>query len=284
MVAVALGNFDGVHLAHRAVLQNAAQYDKSVCLLFSRHPREVLTGKAPARLLTKEQTERKIKACGIARCHYVDFEQVKEDTPARFFSDILVGELHADVICCGYNYTFGRQRSGDVQTLRALCEQAGITLLVSPEMDYEGESISSSRIRACIRAGNIEAANAMLGESFFYESEIVEGKKLGRTLGFPTINQFLDESLVKPLSGVYASEVIIEGKHYRGLTNIGDNPTIGGEAFRSETYVFGLAREVYGLLASVALTRFIREEKRFESTAQLKAQVLGDIERAKENV
>ena len=281
MLAIALGNFDGVHLAHRAVLEHAAAFDNSICLRFRRHPSEVITGKAPDRLLTTAQTEQKILQSGIGRCVYLDFEQVRDMAPAQFFEEILIKKLGADVLCCGYNYTFGKGKAGDVSVLKALCEAHGVTLLVAEEIDFEGESISSSAIRRHIRAGEIETANAMLGYPFFYEGEIVQGKQLGRTLGFPTINQLFGAGMVKPKPGVYASTVTLRGKTYRGLTNIGDNPTIGTDGFRSETYVFDFEKEVYGESAKIELHSFIRGEKKFESVAALTAQVLSDIERAK---
>lgn len=282
MLAIALGNFDGVHLAHRAVLKSAAAFHNSICLLFRRHPAEVITGKAPDRLLNAVQTEQKILACGIKQCVYLDFEQVRDMAPERFFEEILIKELGADVLCCGYNYTFGRQKAGDVTTLKALCEAHGIELCVADEMDFEGESISSSAIRRHIRAGEIEKANSMLGYPFFYEGEIIEGKRLGRTLGFPTINQLFGAEMVKPKPGVYASVVTLCGRTYKGLTNIGNNPTIGTDGFRSETYVFDFEKEVYGESAKTELYAFLRAEKKFESVAALTAQVLEDIERAKD--
>ncbi|MBR2589914.1 MAG: riboflavin biosynthesis protein RibF [Clostridia bacterium] len=282
MVSIALGNFDGVHLAHKAVLKNAAAYDNSICLLFDTHPLAVMQGKAPARLLSREQTEQKIRACGIKRCEYLDFSGVKDLSPEQFFEDILLARYGAQVISCGYNYTFGKARAGDVSLLQKLCRENDVALCVASEVDYGGESISSTRIRRCIESGEIAQANAMLGYRFFYESEIVQGKQLGRELGFPTINQYLDEETIKPLSGVYASIVTLRGQEYRGLTNIGDNPTIGSDAFRSETYLFGFDECAYGETAKIELTDFIREEKKFDTLEALRAQVLSDVERAKD--
>ena len=281
MISIALGNFDGVHLAHKAVLTNAAAYDNSICLLFDKHPSAVMRGKAPARLLSKEQTEHKILACGIKRCEYVGFSDVKDLSPGQFFEQTLLGRYGADVISCGYNYTFGKDRAGDVALLQKLCRENDVALCVASEVDYAGKSISSTRIRRCIENGEVAQANAMLGYRFFYEGEIVQGKQLGRELGFPTINQYMDAETVKPRSGVYASVVTLRSRLYRGLTNIGENPTIGSDTFRSETYLFGFDACAYGETAKVELTEFIRAEKKFESLEALRAQVLSDIERAK---
>ena len=281
MVSLALGNFDGVHLAHAAVLHAAAAYDNSICLLFQKHPLEVIAGAAPPRLLSPEHLEKKILACGIQRIAYLDFAQVRALTPEQFFEQILMERFHAEVICCGYNYSFGKDRAGDVACLERLCRQHGVQLCVAEEKDFEGASISATRIRRCIEGGAVEKANAMLGYPFFYEAAVARGKQLGRELGFPTINQYFGAGCVKPRAGVYASRVTVEGKTYAALTNIGDNPTISGDSFRSESYLFDFDKQVYGKPATVELLRFIREEKKFKSTQALRAQVLRDIERAK---
>lgn len=281
MRSIALGNFDGVHIAHMQVLKAAAEYPDSLCLLFKKHPFEVLTGKNPERIYPKEVCEKKIYACGIKKIEYLDFEEVMDYSPERFFEEILVGRFNAGVISCGYNYTFGLNKTGNTTTLKALCAERGIKLIVSPKIEYKSLAVSSSRIRRAVKEGRIEDANAMLGTTYFYSGKIEQGKKLGRTLGFPTINQYFGDDVLKPLSGVYLSEVILKGKKYKGLTNIGDNPTLKNDNFRSETYIFGFNEEAYGETASIFLKRFVREEKRFSSLEELKKQVLSDIERIK---
>ena len=281
MATLALGNFDGVHIAHKAVLENAARQGDAVCLMFRTHPLEALTGSAPARLLSAEQAREKIAACGIRRCAYLAFEEVRELSPEEFFREVLLQRFHAECICCGYNYTFGKNKAGNVSLLQKLCEANGVKLIVADEVKYKGTPISSSRIRRCIAEGNIEAANAMLGYTFFYEGKVEAGKKLGRELGFPTINQYFEAGQVKPFAGVYASTVRVGARRYKGLTNIGDNPTVSTDSFRSETYLFDFEGDLYGETARVELRRFVRQEKKFESIEALRRQVLEDIERAK---
>lgn len=284
MASLALGNFDGVHIAHKAVLKNAAGYPEPVCLLFKKHPCEVLLGKSPAKILGKEQTEKKIYECGIKRIEYLDFEQIRDYSPEEFFEKILIEKFSASQISCGYNYTFGKNKAGTAKILKELCENAGVKLTVCAEVMYRGEPVSSTRIRKAVQSGEIEKANAMLGYPYFYEGEIVGGKRLGRELGFPTINQLFCESVLKPFAGVYASEVTIKGIKYKGLTNVGNNPTVEGDGFRSETYIFDFEGEVYGENAKTELLKFIRAEKKFNSVSELRAQVLSDIERVKEDV
>ena len=284
MKAIALGNFDGVHIAHKAVLQNAARFEESVCLLFRQHPAEALEGKPFSRILTPAQTQKKILQSGIGCCEYLDFEAHKDDPPEQFFEETLCRRYRAEVLCCGYNYSFGQRRQGNVALLRQLCESSGIELIVAEPIRYGGAPISSTRIKQCLGSGAVEQANAMLGYPFFYEGEIVKGKRLGRKLGFPTLNQWFGEGQVKPRAGVYAVRVTIGAQVYRGVSNIGANPTIGSDSFRSETHVFDFDKEVYGQSARIELLRFIRPEKTIERIDALQQQVLEDIERAKENV
>lgn len=281
MSSIALGNFDGVHIAHMLVLKKAAEHEDSICLMFKKHPFEVLTGKNPERIYPLEICEKKIYACGVENIEYLDFEEIKDYSPEKFFYDILLERFSAEYLSCGYNYTFGKDKAGDVTLLKSLCKLNGIALTVSPKVEYNSEAVSSSRIRQAIKDGKIEEANAMLGTTYFYSGKIEQGKQLASKLGFPTINQYFSDDVLKPKSGVYESEVIINGNKYKGLTNVGDNPTVKTDSFRSETYIFDFDYDVYGQYATVKLKRFIREEKDLGSLDALKAQVLSDIERIK---
>lgn len=280
MTAAALGNFDGVHLAHRSVLEKAAAFDDSVCVMFREHPSKVLFGKEPKLILSPEDNVKKILNTGIKKIEYLDFAEVMDYEPRRFFEEILIKKFGVSFISCGYNYTFGREGKGDVRELRELCREYGAELCALPEVEYKGEAVSSTRIRHEIERGNIEDANVMLGYKFFYHGEIVMGNQLGRQLGFATINQMFTSSAVKPLSGVYLSQVEFGDEIYSGITNIGDNPTVGENCFRSETHILNFERDVYGKDATVSLEKFIRGEKKFSSLEELSRQVHKDIERA----
>lgn len=281
MTAVALGNFDGVHIAHKAVLEKAAEFENSICLLFNEHPLKVISGKSPKLILSAENTESKIRHSGIKKIVYLNFSDIKDYTPSKFFDKIILTDCKADTVVCGYNYTFGKNKSGNAELLKEFCEKSGVKFFSVPEIEYESLPISSTRIRRAIESGEIEKANEMLGYEFFYNGKIETGKRLGRTLGFPTINQYFGSETVKPLSGVYLSEVTLLGEKYMGLTNIGSNPTIGTDNFRSETFIFDFNGEVYGENAYVSLKNFIRPEKKFSSVEELRQTVQNDIERAR---
>ncbi len=282
MSSIAMGSFDGIHIAHKKVLENAClqKGEKSICLTFREHPGKCLNGKAPAALLTADDAYKKIMQTGIDEIVYLDMNKIKDYSPECFFKKILIEKLDAKYLSCGYNYTFGKNRQGTTKTLISLCSGSGVKLNITDEIQYKGEPISSSRIRKAIENGEIEDANSMLGYAFSYTSTVVHGKHLGRQFGFPTANLYLNESLVTPRFGVYTSDVKINGNIYFGVTNIGTSPTVGGKGWRSETNILNFDEDLYGREITVTLKKFLRAEKRFADKNELIAAIRADINRA----
>lgn len=282
MSSIAMGSFDGIHIAHKKVLENACLHkgEKSICLTFREHPGKCLNGKAPAALLTADDAYEKIKQTGIDEIVCLDMNEIKDYSPEKFFEKILIEQLGAKYLSCGYNYTFGKNRQGNTETLKLLCSGSEVKLNITDEIEYKGEPISSSRIRKAIGNGEIKDANNMLGYDFGYTSEVVHGKHMGRQFGFPTANLYLDESLVKPRFGVYTSSIEIDGNIYYGVTNIGTSPTVGGKGWRSETHIFDFEKDIYGRKITVTLKNFLRKEKRFNNKNELIAAVKADIIKA----
>lgn len=279
--SVALGNFDGVHLAHRRIIDIAVGgADEGLIpaiALFKVHPGEVVNG--THEYITEPcQREEILRGLGVEKFYYMDFKKVRDYSPRSFFKDVLVDKLNAAQVVCGFNYTFGRRASGDVSTLSSLCEEFGVKLCVAPQMNMYGEPISSTRIKSLIKSGEVKKAAEMLGRNFSYISEVKGGKHMGRELGFPTINQFLHSGIVVPRFGVYASDVIIGDRVYKGATNIGTSPTIPGEGFRSETYIHDFEGDLYGELVRIELKRFIRPEMKFSCVEELVERVNIDKE------
>lgn len=283
--ALALGNFDGLHLAHMAVLCKTLETAKEkglvpAVLLFDEHPKQVLEGKRPPRIMTDEARDELLSDMGF-KIIKVSFDDLRNTSPEDFLLNVHC-RFNVRAICCGFNYHYGKNASGTVQTLKKSCEKLGITLCAVDEVSFEKEPISSTRIRHEIENGNIEKANQMLGREFSYKIEVVSGDRRGRLLGFPTINQFFPENFVTARFGVYASKVKLSDKWYPAVTNIGVRPTINTKSLRSETCILGFKGDLYGMKIEVFLLSFIREEKKFSSLEELRQAMENDAEKAKE--
>ena len=278
--SVALGSFDGLHCGHQAVLQcalHAAGSSLQPCvLLFDAHPLSVLRGTPPPLLMQNAVRDRLLRDMGF-RIETVSFAHIRELEPDDFVRSILRDLLHAGSICCGYNYRFGKGGRGDASQLQALCERYGMQLHIASPVLYEGEAVSSTRIRRTLESGGIEAANRMLGRPFLFAGTVIHGNENGRALGYPTANQLFPAQLVVPKFGVYASTAQADGRSYRAITNIGTRPTLSDDTLLSETHILGTDSDLYGRNLTVFLHRFIRPERRFETLADVFRQVRLDI-------
>lgn len=278
---LALGTFDGLHLGHKKVI-TAGEYEKRYVLMFREHPLKSLTGEAPSYLLTKRK-EKEILSKWNAEPIYLDFDDIKELTPDDFFKNTIVEKIGAKILSVGFNFHFGKNASGDVKTLRSLCEKNGVELIVSDAVMFENYPVSSTRIREAVKLGDIETANKMLGRKFSYDFEVVHGDERGRTINAPTINQFFEKGFTVPKYGVYSALVVADNKTYPAVTNIGIRPTIGNSEERSETHILGFSGDLYGKNIEVMPIRRLREEKKFSSLSELKMQIENDKKTA-ENI
>ena len=282
--AIALGTFDGLHRGHQAVLTAAAACARAdaLCptvLLFDRHPKQILCNAAPPLLLTDDEKHRLLTAQGFS-IRTVPFLSLKDLSPQDFVR-FLKTELHAGAVCCGKNYHFGKNAEGTAALLQTLGADAGIRVQIAPDVLFDGAPVSATRIRTAIECGDMPAANAMLGRTFSYALPVVSGDKRGRLLGFPTLNQFFPDGLVRPRAGVYAAKVCLKQTWYAAVTNIGVRPTIGTDSFRSETCILDFSGDLYGQTIEVHLLEFLRDEQKFGSLDQLKAAMQKDAAAAK---
>lgn len=282
---LALGNFDGIHRGHRAVLEKALFEAKKrglvpAVLLFDEHPKKVLFGEAPPSIITESDKREQLSKMGFSIVT-ASFSEIQNLSAAEFITKIYCS-LNVRAISCGYNYRFGKDARGDTFLLKNECEKLGISLFVAPETIFKGEAISSTRIRRALQNGEIKNANAMLGREFSYCIEVVSGDRRGRLLGFPTINQFFPPNFVKLRKGVYASKVELSHRWYPAVTNIGTRPTVDGESFRSETCILGFSGDLYGAEVEVFLLDFLRDEKRFDSVETLTDAISRDAKKARE--
>lgn len=284
--AVALGFFDGLHRGHRRVLAGAARQQKNgllpVCFTFSESPKSVIRGKALPALMTQEDKLHALAQIGMAHVYLTDFRAVMHLDARDFFTEILVGRLKVRALFCGFNYRFGKNAEGDVRLLQTLCVEHGVLLTVVPPETDGGEVVCSTLIRQLLEKGDIRRANALLGSRFGMCATVRHGRRLGRQLGTPTLNQTPAKGLAVPPYGVYASVVTLEnGMPYCGVTNIGVKPTVGGTELLWETWMpHYTGGEIYGETADVRLLDFIRPERKFDSLEALKAEILRNGEQA----
>lgn len=282
-VLVALGTFDGLHLGHKKVLlSDTTEYDEKIALMFSEHPQKTLSGDVPGELITVAKRNELLKEWGYIS-EFLNFGEISNLSPEEFVDEILIKKLNATAICCGFNYRFGKGAKGDVNLLKQLCAEREIKLTVCGEVEFDGAPISSTRIRECIKKGDIRIANKMLGRYFSYDFKVVHGDARGRILGSPTINQFFSDNFTVAEYGVYASFTIVNGKKYISVTNIGVRPTIEGESEkRSETNIVGFDGDLYGQNIEVFLVEKLRGEMAFKSLDELSVRISADREKATE--
>ena len=256
--AVALGSFDGMHLAHKTVITGA---DNATIYCVNNK----------FTLLQKSIFERRYKNAVFA-----DFDKIKNMSAAQFIDNILIDGYGAGILLCGYNFRFGKGAMWSALDLREYLERRGVWVRILEHLDYKGEPISSTRIRAALERGEIEDVNAMLGYNFTYENTVEKGDKRGRGIGFPTINQKLPEGLCVPEYGVYESRAEVDGTLYKSFTNIGIRPSWRVEEPLSETHIFNFDGDLYGKTVRIELVRYLREEKNFSGVDELKEQLIND--------
>ncbi len=282
--AIALGFFDGVHIAHRKIISLAVDYAKKnnlspIALSFDASPMEFLSPDKVKYLTTNQEKNDIIKSLGADTEFLPLSKKLLSMEAEAFVRDILVGEYNVKYAVCGYNYRFGKGGKGDTVLLEKLGNQYGFEVTVCDCENLLGESVSSSRIRELISAGEIETAGKLLGRNFSLSGTVCEGKHLGRKLGFPTANVFFDERRVIPKNGVYKTLVTVGVDNYTAITNTGINPTVGGEALRTETYIPDFNENIYGKEIKIEFLSFIREERKFGTIDELKSQIQQDVDR-----
>ena len=287
--AIALGCFDGVHIGHSQIITEAVKSAKSASLTsvvwsFGAPPKSFFAKDGDSIKLLTDLSEKKklIKSLGADLLISVDFnEKIARLSPREFFEDILIKRLNAKQIFCGFNYRFGHKGIGDTALLCELCEEYGVKLTVIDEISLNERTVSSSAIREYLSNGDIESASAMLGRGFSLRGKIMDGQHLGRTLGFPTVNQEVPKNKATPKNGVYLTCVKFCGKRKYGVTNIGMRPTVNGKEAVCETHILDFSGDLYGKTVTVEFLKFLRSEKKFSSLDELSSQVINDIKNAK---
>ncbi len=280
---VALGVFDGVHLAHRAILSAAAGHAldaglAAVACTFDPHPMEVLQpGRAQALLSSLDERLDLIAATGVQATVVLRFTpELAAMEPDAFVRDVLVERLRACQVVVGFNHTFGRGARGDARLLGALGERLGFTTHVVEPLVVDGVPVSSSAIRGALKTGSVERAARYLGRPYSVVGQVVEGAGRGRTLGFPTANVRPERPVLVP-PGVYACHASDGSEAYPAVVNIGVRPTFDEHELVIEAYLLDFAGSLYGRRLRLGFVAHIREERKFPGVEALREQIARDV-------
>lgn len=254
--AVALGDFDGMHRAHKTVIIGAG----GNTVIYSVNNRFSLLQKS---IFLKR----------FPNTVFADFDEIRNMDGEDFINKILLDKFNAELVLCGFNFRFGKNASWSALDLRNYLKKQDVWVRVLEHIDFEESPISSTRIRNALCDGKIVQANEMLGYNFTFESAVLHGDERGRTIGFPTANQHLPEGLTVPKFGVYESRAFVGEKEYKAFTNIGIRPSWRVNKPLAETHIFGFDGELYGKILRIELVKYLRGEKVFSSVKELKKQL-----------
>lgn len=292
---ITIGTFDGVHLGHQQIIklltQEAANTGgETIIITFHPHPRKIVShGKANVKIInTLQEKVELLNQLGIDHLVVVTFNDAFANQHAEeYIENFLVKRFHPQTIIIGYDHRFGKNRSGDYHLLEKLGETFGYKVKEIPERVLNEIIISSTKIREALLKSDIETANNFLGYRYFFEGKVVEGNKLGRTIGYPTANLAIeDEEKLIPGNGVYAVEVTIgeDKAFYKGMMNIGVRPTVDGTKRTIEVNIFNFDKDIYREKMRVYLNNFLRGEVKFGGLDQLKDQLAKDKIEAQEKL
>lgn len=287
--ALALGNFDGVHLGHQvligAMVEKAREKGlKAAVFTFSNHPRNLLPGKTPVLNITMDgQKSEIIESLGVDYLFNIEFtHEIMTMEPERFIKELLVDRCNGKDMFCGFNYNYGFKAKGNPEFLREKGVEMGFDVWEMPPFKIHDDVVSSSLIRTLIASGQVEKCEMYMGRHYAIDGEVVVGNKLGRKLGFPTSNLVISPGMVTPPNGVYVTYCTYNGKRYPSVTNVGHKPTIGQYAKNVETHIFNFNKELYGKHISVEFLQKTRDEVKFDNVEELSEQILRDCRDARE--
>lgn len=281
--AIALGKFDGIHIGHQllinGVMKERLQGRQALVFTFGRSPADVLSGGSKKNIYTSEEKAMYFLTFGIdVLLEYPFTKEFAAITPKDFVEQCLVKQLGVKSIYVGEDFRFGCGRSGNVRLLTQFGREYGFEVHAVPKKTLHGKVVSSTSIRDMMES-NLWIANDMLGSPYFVYGEVVHGNHLGHTIGFPTANQRIPDHKLIPAFGVYASRIRIDDLYYKGISNLGQKPTIEGEhQVGLETHILDFDGSLYGKKIQVELLFFIRPEEKFSGVDELKLQICNDIE------
>lgn len=279
---VALGNFDGVHKGHQELIRRTVNTARdtglaSAVFTFANHPRNV-TGKSNVKgILYADEKAAIIESLGIDYLFNIPFvESIMTMSPERFIDELLLEKFRMKEGYCGFNYRFGYKAEGTPESLMRVGIEKGFGLHVLEPYKIDGNLVSSSFIRNLIEEGRVDECTKYMGRNYTVGGEVVVGNRLGKSIGFPTSNLVIDESMVTPPCGVYITYCTYNSVRYPSVTNVGHKPTIGNFEKNMETHIFNFDKELYGKNIRVEFLKKTRDEKKFEDIEHLKRQIKED--------
>lgn len=284
---IALGSFDGLHKGHMTLINKVvdeamADGVKSAVYTFKNHPLTVANPEAtPKLLMDNKQKIHLLKAKGIDVTIFISFTMEYMQTEAEDFIKLLMDDYNCKGFVVGFNFKYGYQNKGNVETLKALSEKLGFKVFVMDAALSQDDIISSTRIRSLISKGSLEEANDLLFEPFMLRGRIIGGKKLGRKIGFPTANMSYDDKYLLPKRGVYYTNIMVEDVLHKGITSVGFNPTVEGKELSIETHILDFDQEIYGKEVKVYFIEYLRDEEKYNSLDELVLQLRKDEEDAR---
>lgn len=279
-LALSIGMFDGVHLGHQSIISKlnkiaAEKGLESAILTFWPHPRKVFNPEFDLKLLNIiEEKKYLLHKNHLQHLFLKEFdEQFRNLTGEDFVKQILVEKLKVQHLIIGYDHTFGKNKSGDFSLLKKMGPELGFEVEQVEAVIHKDANISSTQIRNALADGNIILANKMLGYNYSISGKVIHGKKIGRTIGYPTANIEVDAIKLLPKKGAYIVEVFVRNEHYKGMLSIGTNPTVNGQKVTVEVYILDFNADIYGEEISVNFREFLHEEIKFESLGKLIEQL-----------
>ena len=279
--AVALGNFDGIHKGHQVLIKKAVKTAeekgiKSAVFTFSNHPRNVIAGNSVVRNIIYEDEKIEIlEEMGVDYLFFISFEEIMKLSPQDFVDKVLIERFRIDTAVCGFNFTYGYKAAGTADMLRGMAAGRFDVAVVDP-VKVNGQVVSSTLIREKIMNGDVEAVPELLGRNFTIRGTVIHGNEIGRTIGFPTCNIVIDESMAALPNGVYMTYCYVEGVKYCSITNVGNKPTIGEYGKNIETNIFNFNENIYDKKITVEFLKKIRDEQKFDDLEALKKQIHDD--------
>ncbi len=279
-LCAALGDFDGVHLGHIAVIEAAVKN----CDNFTPAVYTFSQNCKKANIITTNSEKEKIMhSLGIKKVIFDDFDTIKNYSPLQFVKEVLIDKYNIKAIVCGNDFRFGKNAEGNIEILKKLCDEYNISLVTVNTIDANGSKISSSDIRKSIESGDMDTAKKMLGRYFGISGTVTQGKKLGQKNNTPTVNIGFRENAIIPAFGVYITETFVDGVKYSSISNVGIRPSVENtQTPNIETNIFEFNSDIYGKEIYIKFIKMIRPEIKFSGSDELFSQIQKDIKQAKQ--